>query len=63
MTAPRLYYDRISDEPPIMQVEAILPLIVFGSLMLLWIVLPSRPGEHDFGSKIRDVLLRRNDDS
>lgn len=46
-----------------MPVEAILPLIVFGSLLLLWIVLPSRPGEHDFGSKIRDVLLRRNDDS
>ena len=63
MNAPRLHYDRIPDEPRIMPVEAILPLIVFGSLLLLWIVLPGRPGEHDFGSKIRDILLGRKDDS
>ena len=63
MTAFSLYYDRISDEPRIMPVEAILPLIVFGCLLLLWIVLPGRPGEDDFGSKIRDMLWRRKDDS
>ena len=63
MTAFSLYYDKFSDEPRIMPVEAILPLIVFGCLQLLWIVLPGRPAEDDFGSKIRDMLWRRKDDS
>ena len=55
--------NRVSEEPQIMPVEAILPLIVFGSLLSLWVVLPGRPGEDDFGSRIRDLLLRRKDDS
>ena len=40
-----------------MPVEAILPLAVFGTLMLLWIVLPGREGEEDIGSRIRGFLL------
>ena len=39
--------------------EAVLPAAVFGTLFLLWIILPNRPGEIDLGSKIRDILRRR----
>jgi hypothetical protein len=45
-----------------MPVEAILPLIVFGILLLLWIVLPGRPGEVDLGKKIRNRLSGRKND-
>ena len=55
--------NRVSGGPRIMPVEAILPLIVFGSLLSLWVVLPGRPGEDDYGSRIRNLLLRRKDDS
>ena len=39
--------------------EATLPAIVFGGLFVVWVVLPARPGEADFASKLRDRLLRK----
>ena len=42
-----------------MPVEAILPFAVFGTLLILWILLPNRSGEDDLGSKIRNFLLKR----
>ena len=42
-----------------MPIEAILPLTVFGTLLILWIALPGRVGEDDLGAKIRNLLLGR----
>ena len=39
--------------------EATLPAVVFGIFFALWVVLPSRMGEEDLGSKIRERLRRR----
>ena len=39
--------------------EAALPVIVFGTLFVVWVVLPPRPGEEDLASRIRDRLRRR----
>ena len=39
--------------------EATLPVVVFGILLVVWVALPARPGESDIGSKIRDLLRRR----
>ena len=39
--------------------EALLPSLVFGTLLVVWIVLPPRPDESDLGSKIRKILWRR----
>ena len=39
--------------------EAVLPAAVFGTLFILWIALPSRAGEVDLGSKIRQLFRRR----
>ena len=39
--------------------EATLPGVVFGLLFVLWVALPSRPGETDLASKIRNRLRRR----
>ena len=36
--------------------EAALPAAVFGALFVIWVVLPSRPGEVDLGSRIRSLL-------
>ena len=33
--------------------EAMLPGITFTVLFIIWVVLPSRPGESDIGAKIR----------
>ena len=38
--------------------EAALPAAVFGTLFVLWVVLPIRSGDADLGSKIRDRLRR-----
>ena len=38
--------------------EVILPATVFGLMFTFWILLPPRPGEVDFGSKIRDRFRR-----
>ena len=46
-----------------MPVEVWLPLAVFGGLFLLWVALPSRPGDTDLGSKIRDLVWRRKSKS
>ena len=54
--------DRIRDEPLIMPLEAILPLSVFGILLILWIVLPARVGEDDLGARIRNLLVGRRRD-
>ena len=40
--------------------EATLPTVVFGTLFVVWVVLPGRAGENDLGSKIRDRLRRRS---
>ncbi len=45
-----------------MPLEAILPLSVFGSLLILWIVLPGRVGEDDLGARIRNLLVGRRRD-
>ena len=42
-----------------MPIEAILPPVVFGAMLVLWIVLPSRTGENDLGDKIRSLLTGR----
>ena len=42
-----------------MGVEAILGAVAFVALFGLWVVLPSRTGEEDLGSKIRERLRRR----
>ena len=42
-----------------MPVEAILPLAVFGSMLVIWIVLPPQRGDNDLGNRVRDFLLRR----
>jgi len=39
--------------------EATLPAVVFGILFVVWVVLPSRPGQEDLGSKIRNRLWKR----
>ena len=39
--------------------EAALPAAVFVALFVIWVVLPSRPGEVDLGSRIRSLLGRR----
>ena len=50
---------RIRNEAFTMPIEAILPLVVFGVMLVLWIVLPSRAGENDLGDKIRSLLIGR----
>ncbi len=45
-----------------MPVEAILSLTVFGSLLVLWVLLPDRAGDDDFGAKLRRFLLGRRRD-
>jgi hypothetical protein len=39
--------------------EATLAGGVFGVLFLVWIILPPRFGEEDFGSHVRDWLRKR----
>ena len=39
--------------------EFTLPAVVYTILFVVWVVLPSRPGEVDLGSKIRDYLWKR----
>ena len=36
--------------------EAALPAVVFGTLFVVWVVLPARQGEADLASRIRDRL-------
>ena len=36
--------------------EAVVPGIVFGTMLALWVILPAREGEWDFGARIRWVL-------
>ncbi len=43
--------------------EAALPAAVFGTLLVLWIVLPPRDGEQDIASRVRDWIFRRKDTS
>lgn len=38
--------------------EAALPALVFGSLFILWVVLPEPEGEIDLGSRIRNFFKR-----
>ena len=51
--------DRIRNEGFTMPIEAIVPLVVFGAMLVLWIALPSRTGENDLGDKIRSLLIGR----
>ena len=39
--------------------EATLPSVVFGTLFIVWVVLPGRSGETDLGTRIRDLLRGR----
>jgi hypothetical protein len=34
--------------------EATLPTVVFGFLLILWVFIPAPEGESDFGSRLRD---------
>ena len=36
--------------------EAVIPGTVFGAMLALWVILPAREGEWDFGARIRWVL-------
>ena len=38
--------------------EATLATSVFGGLFLMWVILPPRLGEDDFGSRVREWILR-----
>ena len=41
-----------------MPVEAILPLAVFGIMLVIWIALPARSGDNDLGNRVRVFLFR-----
>jgi len=39
--------------------EAALPAVVFGTLLVIWVLLPPRDGEEDLASRIRERIFRR----
>jgi hypothetical protein len=38
--------------------EATVPGLVFGTMLIVWIVIPARPGQTDLGLKVRDHIRR-----
>tara|TARA_Y100001960_G_scaffold324116_1_gene403833 strand:+ start:246 stop:392 length:147 start_codon:yes stop_codon:yes gene_type:complete len=38
--------------------EVVLPSTIFGLMLILWIIIPPKNNEDDFGSKIRSLIIK-----